>query len=67
MINPTESIAEVFANLATEVTDEIIFLEDIQALNPDVKRLSNINPLGSAYHIQQKIRESNNNSNHNQE
>ncbi|HLV10305.1 MAG TPA: hypothetical protein VKY40_08855 [Halanaerobiales bacterium] len=37
-------IAEVFADLATEVTDEIIYLENVQDLNPDVRELSNISP-----------------------
>jgi len=35
-------IAEVFANLATEVTQEVVFLEDVEELNPDVRRLSNV-------------------------
>ncbi len=35
-------IAEVFANLATEVTQEVVFLENVEELNPDVRRLSNV-------------------------
>jgi hypothetical protein len=50
-------VGEVFANLATEVTNEVVFLEDIQDLNPDVRTLSNINPQSSTNQI------SSNNSN----
>jgi len=41
---PERTVAEAFANLATEVIDEVVFLESIQELNPDVRTLSNINP-----------------------
>lgn len=37
-------IAEVFEDLATEVANEIVVLEDFVALNPDVTRLSNVSP-----------------------
>ncbi len=37
-----QPIAEVFANLATEVTQEVVFLENVEELNPDVIRLSNV-------------------------
>ncbi len=36
-------IAEVFEDLATEVEDEIIVLEDFLNLNPDVTVLPNLN------------------------
>ncbi|MFW5981931.1 MAG: hypothetical protein ACOCQO_01840 [Halanaerobiaceae bacterium] len=44
MPNPNERIAEVFSDLANEVINEIVYLEDLRDLNPDVRRLSNINP-----------------------
>lgn len=34
--------AEVFEELATEITSEVIFLEDMQNLQPDVGSLDNI-------------------------
>lgn len=41
-------IAEVFEDLATEVTEEITFLEDFRDLNPDIRTLTNINPQSSS-------------------
>ncbi|MDI3547929.1 MAG: hypothetical protein PWR10_1581 [Halanaerobiales bacterium] len=35
-------IAEIFEDLVTEVIEELVFLEDFQNLNPDVRTLSNI-------------------------
>ncbi|MFW6030935.1 MAG: hypothetical protein ACOCRO_11880 [Halanaerobiales bacterium] len=44
MPNSNNRIAEVFADLATEVINELVYLEDVRDLNPDIRRLSNINP-----------------------
>ncbi|MFW5976771.1 MAG: hypothetical protein ACOCQS_02380 [Bacillota bacterium] len=41
--NRNNRIAEVFEELATEITEEIIYLEDLQNLRPDVTTLDNIN------------------------
>ncbi|MTI60366.1 MAG: hypothetical protein FH762_10430 [Firmicutes bacterium] len=56
-LRTTRGIAEVFEDLATEVTVEILVYEDFLDLNPQVREFPNLSPNDSIPVLRDEVRD----------
>ncbi len=55
-VSSQRRIGEVFEDLATEITDELL-LETFMDLNPDITKLGNVNPQDSDFEKRRRAEE----------